>query len=262
LCALALLAFMRTECTGIIGPPQNVKVEAASDSTVKVSWSAPLEGTPDKYIVYFKEVGAASFAILQEITATEYIHSPSGGTTGDYKVTAKFGSETFDGATVTTVPIHTAATDVAELNAAGSSGYGWYRVDGTGSTYSMEQTANAASVDLYVTDWAAGHAGTTYYVVSPDIGASTPDPGGVIDPAAWRANGYNGPVPEQSPLPAHVQGTYIGSLELTQYPEFIAAWTQDNYFALLKVSDFNQSSSTVKVESWFQLVKGLRLIKH
>jgi len=252
-----------SDCSNIVGgAPTNLKVEADTDSTVKLTWNAPTEGTPDKYIVYFQEVGASSFTMIaNNVTTTSFVHDP-GGKTGTYKVAAKFGSEEYTSlTTVSTVPVHTAATDVAELNAAGSSGYGWSRTDGTGSTYSMEQAANAATVDFYISDWAAGHSGTTYYIVSPDVGPT--DPGGVVPTGSWHVNGFSAALSgDVKLLPAHVSGNYYSSQEITQYPFYTGCWMYDNYFALVKISDFNSSASTVKAETWFQLVKGLRLIQH
>lgn len=267
LCVVAILAFMRTDCGSItIGEVQNLKVSAATDSTVKLTWSVPLEGTPDKYVVYFMAVGQTTYALEGEVTAAplEYLHNPH-GFTGSYKVTAVFGGDPSDGVVVKTEPAHTALASVFELNAAGSSGYGWDKTSGAGSTYSMEQVGSAANVDFYLSDWAASSGTGPFYLISPDLGPT--DPGGVVPAGAWKANGLAAPVTEQGPLPAHVSGNYFTQQELTQYPMFvgvciIGASSADDYFALVKVSDRNDSDHSVKVESWFQMVKGLRLTNH
>lgn len=267
LCMLALFAFMRTECTPIdVGEVQNLKVTAATDTTVKLTWSVPLEGTPTKYVVYFKEVNGTSYAQLGEVTAAplEYLHNPA-GKTGSYKVVADFSGSPSDGVIVKTEPIHTAATILFELNAAGSSGYGWDKTAGTGSTYSMVQVGNAANVDFYLSDWTASAGTGPFYLISPDLGPT--DPGNVVPAGAWKANGLASPVAEQGPLPAHVSGNYFTQQELTQYPQFvgicvIGSSAPEDYFGLVKVSDRNDSDHSVKVEAWYQLVKGLRLISH
>lgn len=259
--SLAAAALVLTQCDTITGgAPSGVKLEAATDSTVKVSWTAPTEGTPDKYYVAFMETGTSSYADFDTVTATTVEHDP-GGKTGKYMVTAVFGSETYDAAnTPSSAPIHTAATEVSELNAAGSSGYGWDRTPGDGGTFSMASAANAASVDFYVSDWAATSAGDPYYLISPDLGPT--DPGNVVPTGSWRVNGLAGPVTEQGPLPAHVTGNYFTQQELTQYPFFCGVWTADGYFGLAKVTDYNPTAGTVKIETWFQPIQGLRLIQH
>lgn len=255
-----------SDCGNIVGgAPTGLAIVADTDSTVKLTWTAPAEGTPDKYIVYFKAVDAADYEMVtNNVTTTSYVHDPS-GKTGTYQVAAKFGSEEYKSpTTVTTVPINTSATEVAELNAAGSSGYGWSRTSGTGSTYSMIQAANAPLVDFYITDWATGSAGTTYYIVEPAL-APTDDPGGigVVPSAGWHITGFSAPLSgDVSALPRHVSGNYYSSQEITQYPFFTGCYTYDEYFALVKISDPNSTSKSVKAETWFQLVKGLRLIKH
>ena len=259
--ALAFLLFVSlgSECESIVGgAPTNLKVVAATDTTVKITWSAPAEGTPDKYIVYFKAVNAGSFEIVaNNITTTEFVHNP-GGKTGTYKVASLFGSQEYQSlTTVSTVPIATSALTVAELNAAGNSGYGWDRTSGTGATYSMTQAANAALVDFYITDFQT----TTYSIASPDLGPS--DPGNVVPTGSWRVNAIAGPLAsDQNPLPAHNPSVYFNYQDITQTPFLAAIYTQDGYYTLTKLDGFNPGQKTYQVSGWFQLVKGLRLIQH
>ena len=259
-CVMAATALVLVQCDAIAGgAPSGVTLEAATDSTVMVSWTAPSEGTPDKYYVAFMATDASTYTDFDTVTVTSVEHDPA-GKTGEYMVTAVFGSETYDAAnTPTSAPIHTDAYDVSELNAAGSSGYGWDQT-GQGGTYSMVNAANAANVDVYVSDWATTSNGDPYYLISPDLGPT--DPGAVVPTGGWRVNGLAGPVTEQGPLPAHVSGNYFSQQELTQYPFYCAVWTADGHFGLLKVTDYNPGAGTVKVESWFQVIEGLRLIQH
>ncbi len=259
--ALVFLLFVSlgSECGSIIGgAPSNLRVVADTDSTVKVTWNAPAEGNPDKYIVYFKAVDAASFEVIaNNITTTEFVHNPN-GKTGTYKVASLFGSQEYQSlTTVSTVPIATSALTVAELNAAGNSGYGWDRTTGTGATYSMTQASNAALVDFYITDFQT----TTYSIASPDVGPS--DPGNVVPAGSWRVNAIAGPLTsEQHPLPVHNPNTYANYQDITQTPFLAAIYTQDGYYALAKLDGFNAGDKTYQVSGWFQLVKGLRLIQH
>jgi len=258
---VGVAALLMTRCTSVTGgAPTGVVLASATDSTVIISWTAPTEGTPDKYYVAFMATGTSSYTNIDTTTATSYTHDPA-GQTGTYKVTAVFGSSTYDAATnPSTVPNHTAATTVYELNESGNSGYGWDRTGGGGTTYSMANAANAADVDFYVSDWATTTNGNPYYLVSPDIGPT--DPGNAVPAGSWRVNGVSDLVPEQGPLKAHVTGNYTSSQELTQYPFICGVWTADGYFGLLKVDSYNPGSGTVSVESWFQTVKGLRLVQH
>jgi len=257
----AVTALVMTGCNSITGgAPTNVTITAATDSTIIVSWVAPGSGAPDKYYVAFMVTGTSAYTNIDTTTATSYTHNPS-GQTGTYKVTAVFGSTTYDAATTPSdAPIHTAATSVSELNATGNSGYGWDRTGGGGTTYSMTSAANAADVDFYVSDWATGFSGSPYYLVSPDIGPT--DPGNAVPAGSWRVNGISDMVSEQGPLKAHVTGNYTSSQELSQYPFFCGVWTADGYFGLLKVDSYNSGAGTVSVESWFQPIKGLRLVQH
>ena len=256
-----------SDCGNIVGgAPTGLAIVADTDSTVKLTWSAPAEGTPDKYIVYFKAVGAADYEMIaNNVTTTSFVHDPS-GKTGTYKVAAKFGSEEYTSpTTVSTVPVPTSVVTLAELNAAGNSGYGWSRTNGNGATYSMTQAANAANVDVYLTDFATGYAGPEYCIASPDI-ARADDPGaaGVVPEAAWRMNAIaKGLTNENAPLPAHTDISYAQYQEIDQTPFLIAVYTKaDEYYALLKIDSQNTGNGTVQVWSWFQLVKGLRLIQH
>jgi hypothetical protein len=249
-----------TSCEEITGDaPTNVVLSAATDTSVMITWTAPANA-PDKYIVYFKSVGAANYTNVAEVTTTTYTHNPAGAT-GSYYVAAKFGSNEYDSDAKSTEPIHATAISVSELNATGNSGYGWGRSNGVSGTYSMTQIANTANVDFYISDWAVGFAGSTYYVIDPSIGST--DPGGVVPAGSWHVNGISAnSVAEQGPLPAHTTGNYVSSTAIATDPIFLGVWTYDGYFALIKISGVNSGAGTVQIESWFQLVKDLRLIKH
>lgn len=254
-----IIVSLGSDCGNIVGgAPTNLRVTADTDSTVKLTWNAPSEGTPDNYIVSFQATDAATYDIIaNNVTTTEFVHNPN-GKTGTYKVAAKFGSEEYPSlTTVSTKPIATSAVTVAELNAQGNSGYGWDRTTGNGSSYSMIEAANAANVDFYITDFQT----TTYSIASPDLGPS--DPGGVVPSGSWRTNAIAGPLTsEQNPLPSHNPNIYANYQDITQTPFLAGIYTQDGYYALAKLDGFNAGAKTYQVTSWFQLVKGLRLIQH
>ena len=250
-----------TSCEDNVGTaPTGFTLAAENDTLVKLTWTAPTTGTPDKYVVYFKAVGTASYTNEGEVTTTSVIHYPAGAT-GDYYVAAKYGSTEENSSVKTTIPISTAATTVGELNATDLSGYGWDMTTGTGATYSMTTAANVTKVDFYVTNFAVGTA-TPYHIASPDQGPT--DAGGVVPTGAWRVNGISDPITDpQAPLPKYISGTtYFNYTQIGAYPTYLAVKTADGYYGLIKVDGLNTTNGSVQVSSWFQLVSGLRLIKH
>jgi hypothetical protein len=271
---LAAVMVVVQDCAVLGGPPTGIQVGADTDSTIQVVWSAPAEGNPDGYLLYFKPQGESSFALVFETQATSYVHNPE-GRTGTYKVTAKFGSETFDATTLpTTVPVHGDTVTLAELNVdSNRSGYGWKRDNGTGGVFSMAAVASAADVDFYISDLDTGFGRTPYVIISPNQ-ADTFDRGavGVIPSADWRMNGFTprsalpsepASLPSYSPPP---NPSYWEYTELTgEPPVFVGCYTageQEKHYALIKVLSVDAQHGLVKLESWYQLVAGLRLIRH
>jgi hypothetical protein len=257
----AVLLF--TSCETITGgSPTSFAIEAATDSTVKLTWAVPAEGTPDNYIVYFKEVGTSAFVEVQQLggTVLTYTDNPS-GKTGTYYVAAKFGSNKYESDEKTTIPIHGTSTSLSELNATGNSGYGWTRADGAAGAFSMTSASNASSVDFYLTNFAANFTTVPYNIASPDMGPT--DAGGVVPTGGWRVNAISNPLTDpQAALPTNSTTTYFNYTPLSAYPSYLGVYTTDGYYALIKIDGLNSTAGTVTVESWIQLVKGLRLIQH
>jgi hypothetical protein len=255
-----------TGCEEITGSePTGLTLSAASDTTVKLTWTAPIN-VPDKYYIYFKAIDAAQYEKVGEVsgTITSYVHDPQ-GKTGKYYVAAVFGSNEYNSSVVSTEPVHSSTLSLSELNAQGNSGYGWSRTTGTGTTYSMTNAANAANVDFYLTNFAVGFSATPYSIASPDQGPT--DPGAVVPSGSWRVNGISNPLTDpQAPLPKYIAGTtYFNYTQITSYPTYVAVRMpegNDAYYALVKVDGLNLSNGTVNIETWFQPVKGLRLIQH
>lgn len=260
--SLAAAALVLMQCDTITGgAPTGVTLAMDTDSTVKVTWTEPTEGAADKYYVAFMATGTSAYTDFDTVTTTSVVHNPA-GKTGKYKVTAVFGSTTYDAATTpSTAPIATAATTVSELNATGNAGYGWDHTAGTGTTYSMKVAGNAANVDFYISDFAGGFAGPTYTIASPDQGPS--DPGAIVPAGTWRVNAFsNALTSETDPLPVHTTATYFNLTDLATDPILVSCYTADGYYALVKLSGYNTGAGTVSVQSWFQPIKGLRLIQH
>ncbi len=267
--AAALAVFVQS-CGILGGPALNVQVGAATDSTVQVVWTAPVEGAADNYLVYFKAVGETTFAFVGETTASVYVHDPR-GFTGTYKVTAVFGSESYESPEKpTTIPVHGDTITLFELNADSSRcAYGWDRDSGLGEHYSMATVSSAGEVDFYISDFQTGYARSPYALVSPDK-ADSIDLGavGIVPEAAWRSNGFSNLLGgEEAPLPAFrtAPPTYFIYTELVQLPALVGLYTagdDEKHYALVKVHEASTVTGACRVETWFQMVQGLRLIRH
>jgi hypothetical protein len=271
-CAALTLLVVIQGCGVLGGPPTGVAVSygpGESDSTVLVSWTTPAEGSPDKYQVYFRPSADTGYAAAGETTATSFAHNPH-GVTGQYKVIAVFGQDSYEGAErPTTVPVHSEAA-LFEINTDSSRcGFGWSRDSGIGKVYSMTDSANHAFVDFYVSDLAAGTGGALKIVspniARPDTGVSIDSGAGIVPRAAWRANGFSNPVsaetvPSYQALPA----TYFIYTEVAQ-PCLFGAYTAGDTlkrYAFVRVDSVNAATGKVWLQTWFQLVPGLRLIRH
>ncbi len=275
--AAALLALVVVQsCDVLGGPPTGVDVSSGpddSDSTVMIAWTAPAEGGPDKYLVYFRALADSGYSPIGETTATVYYHKPA-GMTGQYKVIAVFGSDTYEsGDRPTTIPIHGDTMTLFEINRDSSRcGYGWTRDSGEAGFFSMTDSANKASVDFYISDLQVGYSTPQYSVVSPDKADSAGfDPGatGIVPSADWRKNGFSNPLGGgQDPLPSYVPPptpNYFIYTQIPQVPCYISCYTageQEKHYALIQVNRLDVGTGTVQVESWYQMVPNLRLIRH
>lgn len=269
--AVTMLGLVRCGATG--AAPTDIVLSAATDTTVRISWVPPAGGAPDNYVASFMETGTSTwvdFATAAD-SATTADHNPL-GKTGRYRVTAVFGSKAYEAAeTPTSAPVHTEAMLVSELNAAGLPAYGWARDSGKGATFAMTYASNADRVDFYITDWATGYAGPAYAIASPDWAPHEPGGLGLVPPGTWRATAFR-PVlsGDQSPLPPFSSGTYGNNLELAMDSTLVAVCTDPDTdtlgtgrcYALVKVGSPDIVNGTVKVETWFQVITGLRLIQH
>lgn len=262
------------------GPPTGLRLTAASDTTIRISWTAPGGSVPDSYVIAFMETGTSEWLDVGSATdsATKADHNPL-GRTGRYRVTAIFGSRSYPSAqTPTSAPVHTGATAVGELNSTVYSGFGWDRESGTGSIFTMGYASNAERVDFYITDWSTGFAGPDYYVASPDWGPYEPGGTGFVPVGPWRPNGFSSlSEGEQSPLPAFDSTRYTNNLKLGSDSTLTAVVCTDTtvfadttdtfatvsrHYALVRLGSPDTVSGTVQLETWFQPIKGLRLIQH
>jgi hypothetical protein len=243
------------------GPPAELLLSAASDTTIRISWTAPGGSVPDSYVIAFMETGTSSWLDVGSATdsATKADHNPL-GRTGRYRVTTVFGSRSYPATgSPTSAPVHTGAFAVGELNSSVYSGFGWDRDSGTGSVFTMGYASNANRVDFYITDWSTGFAGPDYYVASPDWGPYEPGGRGLVPVGRWRPNGFthNLKLGSDSTLVAVVCTDTIVTADTTD-----TIVTVSRHYALVRLGSPDTVSGTVQVETWFQRIKGLRLIQH
>jgi hypothetical protein len=107
-------------------------------------------------------------------------------------------------------------------------------------------------------------------IVSPDK-AGLIDSGaiGIVPSAAWRTRGFSNPLLDpQSPLPGYQpppNANYFIYTEISSQPCYIGCYTAGDafkHYALIQVDSVDVSSGRVWMKSWYQLVPGLRLIRH
>jgi len=262
----AAVLLLSVQSCGILGgPPTGIQVGAdATGLRVMVVWTAPAEGAPDKYLVHFRPVGDTGYQLVAETTATSLFHDPQGAT-GTYRVTARYGGDDYEAEeTPTTVPVYSDTVTVAELDAPGNSGFGWSRNDGTGGTYSMLDAGSADYVDFYVTDFAVGSNRLPYCVASPNRGPD--DEAELVPDGTWRTNGFTDSMPSswgEDTLPAISPDIYFDYTPIDNTPYEMGFYSvADEYYGFIRVLGVNSGTAEVTLETWFQLVPGLRLVAH
>ena len=243
--------------------PRNLVLTAATDTTVNLAWSAPADSTPSRYVVLFQWTGTSGYDSIGDTTALSFIHDPK-HKTGQYKVAAVYDTTHVQSSeSPSTAPIASSSLWVPELNGTGYTGYGWDRTTGEADLYDMTTTDSLDKVDLYITDFAPGFAGPNYQVASPDTAPL--DPGGGVPPGYWHLTMFSrldSLAGEDSILPRFVTSRYRRASVLDSLPRLVACYTQDSHYALLRVANVNTVSGLADIETWFQLIPGLRLIVH
>ena len=271
---LTSTAFIVTSgCEGEGGgsEPQNLLLTGTDyGQAVLLSWEEPAEGTPNSYLIYFRELTETDFQLAATIDGDllEYTHNPS-ELTGDYYVTGKFGSTEYASDTMTTIPVHTDVLTLSELNAPGDQGYGWaITSDFTGATYAMTVTTNDSLIDFYFTNFLNDPTGgpwpAPWCIASPDTAIN--DPGGILVPQAdWRQTWFSDPLLDpQEILPNFAQTTYRKTRSgIENDTTYIGVYLDaEQHYGMAKFFGADTISGTINVESWFQTVQGLRLMAH
>ncbi|MCR4424455.1 MAG: PKD domain-containing protein [candidate division WOR-3 bacterium] len=242
------------------GPPTNFTIEAASDTTVRLSWQPPVEGVPNFYRLQFKEIGGTGWSTVVETSGLSVEHNPH-GLTGMYKIAAVFGATVYeDTIPLSTVPVPTGNVTVGELSGPDKPGYGWNRLTGIGKAFLMNDTIYCDSIDWFCTDFATGSNGPFYYVVSPHIAPY--DTSGNVPPGPWRQTALALLADEQGPVPPAGDTSYHNIIRLTTAPVSFAIRTEDDYYAIVKVNQIRISNKDIRAQAWFQPINGLRLLRH
>ncbi len=242
--------------------PSNLRLEADTDSTVTVIWSMPVDATPDRFLVYFRPAGETSFSLVAETTANLCVHDPRGAT-GWYRVEARYGTEAYAASTTPgTVPIWTDTVALSELNGPGNSGFGWDRKTGRGRTYSMTDIRNSSSADFYLTDFKPSPLNQQpYSIASPDMGPS--DAGNVVPTDSWRVSVFTDSQPgENVLLPPSSPTSYFNYTDILRLPCSVGCLTADGHYALVNIVSVDIESRRVLLETWYQVLPGLRLTRH
>jgi hypothetical protein len=241
------------------GRARNLSLRAETDTTVRLTWSPPVEGVPNLYRVMFKPVGD-TLRIALETSDTTCEHDPA-GMTGEYRVLARFGGAYFEPEdTLSTIPVHTGTTTVGELSGPDKPGCGWPGPDRVAGTYDMSDTAWVDLVEFYVTDFKAGSNGPTYYLASPDLAPH--DTGGSVPAGRWHVTSFAELADEQGPVPPVGDSAWKSTARVSDTPVYAACHTQQGYFVVVKVTQLRIQQKDLRLQAWFQPVQGLRLLRH
>lgn len=243
------------------GPALNLSLRAETDTTVRLTWSPPVEGTPSLYRVMFKPVGGGPPVVACETTDTTCEHNPS-GMTGDYSVLALFGATPYEGVdTLSTIPVHAGTTTVGELSGQGEPGCGWPEPAWLAKAYEMGDATWVDSTEFYVTDFKPGSDGPTYYLASPDLAPG--DSGGSVPAGRWHVTRFAVLADEQGPVPPFSDTMWKSTAAVADAPVYAACHTEQGYFVMVKVTQLRIApQKDLRLLAWFQPVQGLRLLRH
>jgi len=244
-----------------LDPPRNLRLSSASGVYVRLNWSPGRNNDSVRYQVWFRPLGLVEFVAANSGTGTQIVHDPF-NLTGEYTLSARYGGEeVFGPDTLSTVPVATDTIVLGELNTDMAAGYGWDSISHTGRSGSMHDTLDAPLLDWYFTDLTPGYLGPSYYMATASFGPQ--DPGGSVPPGPWRNAGLLGILGSaQDPLPEYDSLYYQQVVDVSSFTAHVAVHTQEGYYALVTTLGPNMNNGTIPALSWFQTVRGLRLIRH
>ncbi len=242
-------------------PPSRLRLSASAGVLVRLSWDRGRNPDSTQYRVWFRPQWSRDFSVVGITYGSQTVHDPA-GETGDYFLSASYQNEELLGAdTLSTIPVFSDTVILVELNAGELAGYGWDSLTRNGRTGTMRDSSQAGLVDLYLTDLTPGYLGSGYYLASPSFGPG--DPGGVVPPGRWRETRMVGVIGSpQEPLPEFDSLYYQRVVDVSSFISHVAVYTQEGYYALVTTYGPDPNRGTIPLQSWFQRVRGLRLIRH
>lgn len=242
-------------------PPSRLRLSASAGVLVRLSWDRGPNPDSTQYRVWFRPQWSRDFSVVGLTYGGQSVHDPA-GETGDYFLSASYEGEELAGPdTLSTVPVFTDTVVLVELNLDGPAGYGWDSLTRLGRTGTMRDSGQAGLVDFYLTDLTPGHLGPSYYLASPSFGPD--DPGGVVPPGRWRETRMVGVFgTPQEPLPEFDSLYYQRWVDVSSFIAHVAVYTPEGHYALVTTYGPDLNRGTIPVQSWFQRVRGLRLIRH
>jgi len=239
-----------------VSAPENFTIAAATNEVdVILDWDENTDEI-DGYYVYFKT------AVIGTVTTAGYTHvDPQ--ETGDYYVTAYLGEDESDpSSTATTTPVIADNITLAEINAAGNSGLGWSRTDGSATTYTMEDASNASFIDFYFSDWATGSQGPDYQFISPTLVETDPGVTWTMS-GTWNLTAFTIALTDDfNDIVLLPSSGYSNSQLVDTYMATYGVYTTDGYFAMVEVKSANTGTGEIEIRVAFQPVQGLRILEH
>jgi hypothetical protein len=251
----ALIAIVGCGEESALVAPANFTISAGTNELdVILDWDEVTEEI-DGYIVYFNN------AAIDTVATAGYTHADP-QESGVYYVTAYLGEDESDPTPdESTVPVIVDDITVSEINATGSSGFGWSRTSGSATAYSMADATNAAFIDFYFSNWGSGYT-PPYGFISPDLVET--DPGVTWNMSGtWNASSFTEDLTEQFDDVILVPGTgYYTTQEITATNATYAVYTEDGYYGMVEVKSINAGAGSISLRVAFQLVPGLRIFEH
>ncbi len=243
-----------------VAPPSEVALSSENNGLwVRISWS-PVDSA-DGYIIQYRALGDSVWmliATMQSAQETTFVHDPDLHV-GDYRVFSFKNDElSMPSEIVTTVPVATETIELRELNLGGNSGYGWDRINGTGSSYPMFYPVNAAVVDFYFTNLRSDYSTPPFYIASPSYSRMSLD-SIMVPGAAWRDNGIRWV--QRDTAAFLLPDTGYTTHEEAAENAFYGVKTQDGYYGLIYIQDIDTTAGELRLRTWFQKVRGLRLLE-
>lgn len=253
--ALLILFMGCPESTDFLPAPQNVSLAAEYDGlSMRIVWEPDTINEPDGYIVYFDG---------QPIDTTRtsgYVHErPT--RLGTYQVTEYKGDvESNESDPANNLTIAGDIIPIRDINSKSPNGFGWTRDSGRATSHPMTDSANITPVDFYITNFRSDTTSLPYYIASPNV---TQTDSTVVWPltGTLHTNGFCGPLPFDLGNADTVPDVGYQAFQRIESGKVYCAYTQDGYFALVKIAELDSAAGRIMAQTVFQPVRNLRLFR-